>query len=304
MGKSYIQDTSNFYAIDSGDILHLNGQIYKVIGHAKEQRFGIEDPKFWVKKVINQKTKDIQYLKFAFFETFQISLGGVKINCFRSPDKEGKILDLVEGHSLFMQGKAFIDEKENNIRVLEVVRGPNFLQYLGSFGDMSYSVYFRTILPGILRNLSKAFEAISFLHRNGFKHGDIRNDHLFVERATGNYVWIDFDYDYETTENPFSLDIFGIGNILTYAIGKGFHTVYMIKNNKETYGNLFQQLTDADFSILDQRRLVNLKKLYPAIPSTMNNILMHFSKQTEIFYEMVDEIIEDIDRCLQVFDEL
>lgn len=304
MEKSLIQDVSNFYAIDSGDILHMNGQAYKVIGHAKEQRFGIEDPKFWVKKVINQKTKDIQYLKFAFFETFQINLGGVEINCFRSPEKEEKILDLVEGHSLFMQGKSFRDEKGNSIRVLDVVRGQNFLQYLGKFSDMTYPVYFRTILPDILQNLSRTFEAISFLHRNGFKHGDIRNDHLFVETATGNYVWIDFDYDYETTENPFSLDIFGLGNILTYAIGKGFHTVYMIQNNKEIYGDLLHRLTDADFSLLDQRRLVNLKKLYPMIPSTMNNILMHFSKQTEIFYEMVDEIIEDINRCVQAFDEL
>lgn len=304
MEKSFIQDAGNFYSIDSGDILHMNGQTYKVIGHAKEQRFGIEDPKFWVKKVINQETKDIQYIKFAFFETFQMNVGGVKINCFRSPEKEGKILDLVEGHSLFMQGKAFNDENGNNIRILEVVRGKNFLQYLGSFSDMTYPVYFRTILPGILQNLSRAFEAISFLHRNGFKHGDIRNDHLFVETATGNYVWIDFDYDYETTENPFSLDIFGLGNILTYAIGKGFHTAYMIQNNKKLYGDLLQQLTDADFSILDQRRLVNLKKLYPIIPSTMNNILMHFSKQAEIFYEMVDEIVEDINRCVQAFDEL
>ena len=304
MGKSVIQDVGNFYSIDSGDILHMNGQTYKVIGHAKEQRFGIEDPKFWVKKVINQKTKEIQYIKFAFFETFQMDIGGVKINCFRSPEKEAKILDLVKGHSLFMQGQYFNDEKGNNIRVLEVVRGQNFLQYLGNFSEMTYSVYFRTILPGILRNLSRAFEAISFLHRNGFKHGDIRNDHLFVERATGNYVWIDFDYDYETTENPFSLDIFGLGNILTYAIGKGFHTVYMIQNNKGLYGDLLGRLTDADFAILDQRRLVNLKKLYPIIPSTMNNILMHFSKQTEIFYEMVDEIIEDINRCVQAFDEL
>nr|WP_321399994.1 protein kinase [uncultured Desulfobacter sp.] len=304
MAESYIQDTGNFYNIDSGDILRIDGQTYKVIGHAKEQRFGIEDPKFWVKKVINQTTKDIQYLKFAFFETFEINLGGVKINCFRSPDKEGNILDLVRGHSLFMQGKAFIDENKKNIRVLEVVRGPNFLQYLGNFSDMAYPVYFRTVLPGILRNLSKAFEGISFLHRNGFKHGDIRNDHLFVEKATGNYVWIDFDYDYETTENPFSLDIFGIGNILTYAIGKGFHTVYTIKNNPKIYGDLLDHLSDADFSILDQRRLVNLKKLYPVIPSTMNNILMHFSKHTEIFYERVDEIIEDIDRCVQAFDEI
>ena len=34
-------------------------------------------------------------------------------------------------------------------------------------------------------------------------------------------------YDFETSENPFSLDIFGLGNILIYAIGKGFHNAYM-----------------------------------------------------------------------------
>ncbi|WDP91904.1 MAG: protein kinase [Desulfobacter sp.] len=303
MEKHRIRDTSDFYSIDKGDILLVDGQEFKVIGHAKEQRFGIEDPKFWVKKVINLNTRDIQYIKLAFFETFQTNLGGVNINCFRSPEKEGKILELVDGHSLFMQGKTVFDPKGNNIRILDVVRGQNLLQYLGNFNDLSYEAYFRTILPGILRKLSTAFEAISFLHRNGFKHGDIRNDHLFVERTTGNYVWIDFDYDYETTENPFSLDIFGLGNILTYTIGKGFHTAYMMRNDKETYGEVLSRLTADDFSVLDQRRLVNLKKLYPVIPSTMNNILMHFSKKTEIFYERVDEIIEDINRCVQAFDE-
>lgn len=303
MQKQRISDTSDFYAIDKGDILFLDGQEYKVIGHAREQRFGIEDPKFWVKKVINLTTREIQYIKLAFFETFQTNLGGVNINCFRSPEKEGRILELVNGHSLFMQGESFVDQKGNNVRILDIVRGPNLLQYLGGFKALSYDEYFRQILPGILRNLSKAFEAISFLHRNGFKHGDIRNDHLFVERTTGNYVWIDFDYDYETTENPFSLDIFGLGNILTYTIGKGFHTAYMIQTDKDTYGRAVDRLTEDDFSILDKRRLVNLKKIYPIIPSTMNNILMHFSKKTEIFYELVDEIVEDINRCVQAFDE-
>ena len=71
----------------------------------------------------------------------------------------------------------------------------------------------------------------------------------------------------------------------------------------QKYGKIINGLTEDDFSILDQRRLVNLKKLYPVIPSTMNNILMHFSQKAEIFYELVDEIVEDINRCVQAFDE-
>lgn len=301
MNKTPITDTTDFYSIDRGDIIMINDEEYKIIGHAREQRFGIEDPKFWVKKVIHQRTRDIKYIKLAFFETFEIKLGGVVINCFRSPEKEAKILELVQGHSRFMQGKSYSDEKGNNVRVLEIVRGTNLLKHIGSF-EMPYERYFKEILPGLLKEIASAFDAIGFLHRSGFKHGDIRNDHLFVEAGTGNFVWIDFDYDFETDENPFSLDLFGLGNILTCAIGKGFHTVYNMKTDKKKYGHLITRLTEDDFSILDQRRLVNLQKVYPIIPNTLNNILMHFAKGTEIFYEHVDEIIEDLNRCIQAFD--
>ena len=97
--------------------------------------------------------------------------------------------------------------------------GPNFFLYIDSF-NISYGTYLSNVLPDILKRLVKAFEAIRFLHIHGFKHGDIRNDHIIVERHTGNYVWIDFDYAYEISENPFGLDIFGLGNILINAIGK------------------------------------------------------------------------------------
>ena len=122
-----------------------------------------------------------------------------------------------------------------------------------------------------------------------------------VNSETGNLVWIDFDYDYMVKENPFSLDIFGLGNILAYAIGKGFHERYMIINDKHKYGDFAEKIVEDDFSFLDQRRFVNLRKLYPIIPATLNNILMHFSKGSEVFYETTDEIIEDLNRCLQAF---
>ena len=130
------------------------------------------------------------------------------------------------------------------------------------------------------------------------RHGDVRNDHIIIEKSSGNYVWIDFDYDYEATENPFGLDIFGMGNILLYAIGKGFHTLHAMKYDTRKYDDFFEKLKETDLSILDGSRLMNLRKLYPYIPKALNNILLHFSHGAEIYYESADELIEDINRCL------
>jgi len=53
-----------------------------------------------------------------------------------------------------------------------------------------------------------------------------------------------------------------------------------------------------DFSILHKWRFMNLKKLYPYIPNDLNNILSHFTSGAEIFYESVNEIIEDLNECM------
>jgi len=163
---------------------------------------------------------------------------------------------------------------------------------------MGHESYFHEMLPLILKKLVQAFEAIRFLHVHGFRHGDIRNDHIIVDRDTGNYIWIDFDYDYEASENPFGLDIFGLGNILINAIGKGFHNVQMIINDTMTYGDLKDRLEPGDFSIIHKWRFINLRKLYPAIPKPLNDILMHFSRGADIYYESAEEIIEDLNRSL------
>ena len=300
MTRTIFTDTSDFYSIDSGDEIHVENKRFKVTGHAREMRFGIEDPKFWVKRVIDLDTGDIKYIKLSFFETFEITLGGMKVHCFRNPEKEGQILTLVRGHPYFMQGQVYRDQKNNNVRVLDVVRGQNFLNYIGTF-KMPYDLYFNVHLPGVLKELVRLFEAVRILHENGYPHGDIRNDHVIRETSSNNLVWIDFDYDYQTDENPFSLDLFGMGNILCYAIGKGFHVYYNIKNDCGDYKGLSRRISSDDFSLLDHRRLYNLRKLYPQIPQTLNNILMHFSSGAEIMYETVDEIIEDLNRSLQAF---
>lgn len=299
MGSVYT-DTSDFFSIDQGDIIEIGRKRYKVTGHAREGRFGMDDPKFWVKRVIDLETGDKKIMKLSFLESFDRTLAGIKIKSFRNPDKEGAILRIVGGHPSFMQGESFRDIKNNSVRVLDIVHGPDFFSYMDSL-DMSYAAYYQKLLPGILQKIVKAFEAIRFLHVHDFKHGDIRNDHIIIERDTGNYVWIDFDYDYDTSENPWGLDIFGLGNILLYAVGKGFHDLHLIKREKNFYGDLFQQLLPEDFSIIHKWRLINLRKLYPQIPVPLNNILMHFSYGAEVFYESVEEMIEDVNRCLYSF---
>jgi hypothetical protein len=286
-------DTTDFMAIEYGDQILVDGERYTVTGVERERRFGIEDPKHWVKRVVHSQTGERKIIKLSYFETFEAALGEVKIRCFRNPQKEADILNTVSHHPSFMHGYSFSDPKGNNIRVLDIVRGANFLLYLNSL-RMSHELYFHKALPAILSKLVTAFEAIRFLHENGFRHGDIRNDHLIVEQQSGEYVWIDFDYDYESRENPFGLDLFGLGNILCYAIGKGFHNLYMIQNDIYTYGDLFERVTPEDMSILHKTRFMNLKKLYPYIPGMLNNILMHFSMNTTIYYELIDEMLEDL----------
>ena len=300
MKGSVYTDTSDFFSIDQGDIIKIGREEYRVIGHAREGRFGMEDPKFWVKRVIDQQTGEKKIVKLSFFESFNRSLAGVKIRCFRNPEKEGAILSVVDGHPSFMQGKSFRDIKNNSIRVLDIVHGPDFFSYMDTL-DMSYEVYFQKFLPGILHKIVEAFEAIRFLHVHDFKHGDIRNDHIIIERDSEKFVWIDFDYDYDTQENPWGLDIFGLGNILLYAIGKGFHDRHRIEGEKDIYGDLYNQLEPEDFSIIHKWRLTNLRKLYPQIPVPLNNILMHFSNGAEVFYDSVEEMVRDVNQCLYSF---
>ena len=297
MEEKIFTDTTNFLAIDYGDIILIDQKRYKVKGHEREGRFGMDDPKFWVKKAVDLETGERKIIKLSYFESFETSLGGVKIKRFRNPDKEGNVLVLAKNHPYFMHGTMHRDSKGNNIRVLDIVRGPSFFVYISTL-KMDHENYFHTALPGILKNLARAFEAIRFLHINGLNHGDIRNDHVIVEENTGNYVWIDFDYDYQSSENPYGIDIFGLGNILIYAIGKGFHTHHEIKSNRSYYGDLIDRLEKEDFSVLQKRRFLNLKKTYPYIPNMLNDILMHFSNGANVYYEFVEEIIEDLNRCL------
>lgn len=297
MTKKIVTDTTDFFSIDYGDVIALDDKQYSVTGIERERRFGSDDPKYWVKRAKDMETGEKKIIKLAYFESFETVLDGVTIKRFRNPMKEGDVLESMGDHASFMHGKVHRDDKENIIRVLDIVPGANLFFFIGSL-TMDHKTYFHTVFPSILKRLVGAFEAIRFLHINGFNHGDIRSDHIIVERTTGNYVWIDFDYDYEASENQFGVDVFEAGHTLAYVIGKGSHTLYMIKNDPATYKDLFDHLEPADFAILDRSRFLNLKKLYPYIPETLNDILMHFTFGAHVYYEMMEEIIKDLKRCL------
>ena len=292
-------DTTNFVSIDYGDEILINGKLYRITGHEREQRFGMSEPKFWVKKAIDPDSGQRKIIKLAFYESFELSIGGVKINRFRSPEKEARVLELVRGHSNFMQGESFEDSAGNNIRILDVIVGKDFFTHIGRL-EMDHKEYFETLLPDILRSLVKPFEAIRFLHYHGYRHGDVRNDHIIIDDETGQYVWIDFDYEFEATENPFGLDVFGLGNILLYATGMGFYDLHTMATGPDTLRDLRTQLVAEDFSILNQWRVTNIRKLFPYVPTALNDILLHFSKGADVFYETVDEVIEDLNRCLHL----
>lgn len=295
-----IDDISDFFNIDCDDEIEVGGRYYRITGHEKERRFGIEDPKFWVKRAIDLENGNRKIIKFAYFESFFTTLGGVKIRCYRSPDKEGEVLECMHGHPLFMQGEVFRDRHDNNIRVLDIVRGTNLYVKLDNL-VMDHRTYFETVMPDLLRGLLPAFDAIRELHMQGFRHGDIRSDHLMIEWRTGNMVWIDFDYDYDAPENPFGLDLFGLGNILAYVLGKGYHDLYMIASDTGPYKGVMDRIDPGDCSILDRSRLLNLKKLYPYIPEQLNDVLLHFSRSSQVFYETIDEFLADFNKAVDAY---
>ena len=142
-------------------------------------------------------------------------------------------------------------------------------------------------------------QAISLLHRNGFRHGDIRRDHIFVERKTNIFRWIDFDYDYYMPEKPFAVDLYELGNLLMYLVVRGnFHSREILAN-PEMGEKILNTIEPGDYALLSRNRIVNLQKLFPYIPKELNNIFLHFSLGTEVFYDTADEIEQDLATALE-----
>lgn len=291
-------DTTDFTSIDYGDVIAVEDRYFLVTSYTKEGRFGVDEQiKPWVPKVVDLATMTSYILKLEFKETFDMRLGQFAVTCYRSPEKEARILELVQGHPNFMQGLTLVDTAGNLVRVLEPVAG-NRLDKVIHTGN-SHRDYFFKELPHFFWQFLGCLEALAFLHRHGFRHGDVRRDHIFVDRDTGQFFWIDFDYDFYLPEKPFALDLFELGNILIYLTGRGdFHTREILAD-PSLGPSVADTLEAADFSLLARNRVVNLQKLFPYIPDALNNILLHFSAGAEIFYERVEEIHTDLSTYLE-----
>ncbi len=284
-------DTTNFFRVEYGDVVVLGGKPYLIRHNAKEGRFGVDDEvKFWVKRSIDLKSGSLKILKLVFYETFKARIGGIEFECFRSPKKEARILDRVAGHNNFMHGYSIEDEEGNLIRVLDYIFGKSLHAYIESL-QMDHKAYFYNLFPGILGNFMESIEAIRSLHQLGEKHGDIRRDHILIDRNSGRYRWIDFDFNYRHRENIYGYDLFGLGNILVFLVGMGDVLLLELeKQNHPALGTLWKE----DVNIVFKNRISNLKKIYPYIPECLNRVLMHFSEGANWFYENTDQLLDDL----------
>lgn len=280
-------DTSNYMKIGSGTVLRLHGTNYFVSGDATEGRFGIGDqPKFWVKYAWDLTTGKRKIIKLVFYESFTTTMGFFTFRLTRNPDKESKVLELVRGDDRFMQGQTLHDRSGNNIRIVDFIKGQSLYNEIAAL-EMSHARYFHELMPEMLRKVVGSVEALDHLAKQGQQHGDVRNDHILVERGTGAFRWIDFDYEV----NYGDYDVWSVGNVLNYVVGMGVTACRDVVGACTSSGS---PLGPDDALLFFKHRLANLRKVYPYIPKELNEVLMRFSTSTVDFYEDVGTIARDL----------
>lgn len=284
------EDTSDFMSIDGGDLLRLADNDYLVLGNAREGRFGIDDqPKYWVKSAIDLSNGHHKILKLVFEESFTGHIGSEIFHCRRSAVKESVVLEATHGHPFFMQGVSVPDKVGNLVRILDFINGQTLYEYLRRI-DTPHREYYRNLFPGIMQRLVQCIEAIAQLHGKRLIHGDIRADHILLERQTNAYKWIDFDYE---ISYPY-YDIFCIGNILLQVVGKGRHSTHDLRLQPDNYPDFKENLILSDMSRMFPHRVANLRKLFPYLSTDLNKILIRFSMESSDPYQDVDTLLSDL----------
>lgn len=286
-----ITDTSDFYRVDYDDIVLLNDRPYFIRNNEREGRFGIdEQQKFWVKRAIDLIDGSTKIMKLTFLERFTARVGELSFECYRSPKKEARILELVRNDDRFMHGFSAVDSAGNLVRVLDFIQGRTLADSILALGT-SHEDYFLNHFPGVLDEFIDLVNAIKLLHDHGEIHGDIRRDHVIRDLRTGRCRWIDFDFGYFHTESRFGYDLFSLGNILVYLAARGDVTV---QDLRQCAPDVAACIRPEDVNIIFNNRLVNLRKVYPYIPEPLNAILLHFAAGSEAYYEHIDELLADL----------
>jgi len=286
------EDMSQYMSIVGGMVLRLAGDDYFVLADAKEGRFGIEEqPKFWVKYAMDLTRGERKVIKLVFHEEMATRHGEFRVRCTRSPLKESRILELVRGNPNFMQGRTVTDIHGGMVRIIDRIEGESLFNWLGMLAE-DHEHYFHHTLPATLASLCVSIESLKFLADHGQHHGDVRNDHILIEEGTGRYRWIDFDFSVNFPD----LDLWSIGNLLTYVVGKGMHPFRQVMREGHRYrhGRTTLSLEPDDALMLSKHRIANLRKLFPYIPERLNRILLRFSVGARTFYDDYDSVLSDI----------
>ncbi len=286
-------DTTQFMSIDRDHIIQLQGVCFLVQCNERERRFGMVDdqPKFWVKRALDLDTGKMYILKLIFQEEFRVQVGALQVKCVRSAEKEGRVLEFVQGDARFMQGRRALDSRGNLVRILDFITGVDLLNYLESM-KLGHEEYVFTVLPGVLSRIRESCRALQRLHEAGLCHGDIRNDHLLVERDSGLYKWIDFDLCQESPD----FDIWSFGNILHCVVAKGFVT---FSDALRIRPGLSGKLDVDDASVFFPHRVMNLRKVYPYLPPKLNEVLLRFSAGSRGCYDRASQIVDDLSDCAE-----
>jgi hypothetical protein len=293
-GRLY-SDTTQFMSISHGDVILLDGRHYLVMRDEAERRFGMEDPKFWVKRCKQLESGERRILKLVFHEKFMMKLGsGLEVPCYRSPEKEAEVLDLVRDDPRFMHGFSARDTAGNLVRVLEVIQGKRLDVVLDGLAEDHETYFFRTF-PPVFDEFIESVRAVKMLHDHGYRHGDVRRDHLWLDRQSRRYRWIDFDYTFQSYENPYGVDIFGLLNVFLFLAGKGIHTRASLAEQGRK--DLAASLEPEDFSLMYRNRIMNLGKLFPYVPESVTGILRLYCIGSDTFYDTTEELLHDLLRC-------
>jgi hypothetical protein len=287
-----VEDTTDFFRVDYGDVLLLEDRAFLIKSIEREGRFGLdEEPKYWVRRAIDLDGGGVKVVKMSFREHFTATYGGMEYECVRSPEKEAEVLDLVRGHPRYMQGEGFRDAGGNTVRVLDFIRGETLAAKIEDSAK-DHEQYYHESFPAILEEFVELAGAVGFLHGHGFTHGDIRRDHLIVERETGKAVWIDFDFSCFHRENRFGYDLAGLGNVFLFLAGGGDVTVQGLK---KAGSPVYPLLEPGDLNMLFRYRVANLSKVYPYIHEQLSYVLGHFAAGAEVFYETTEALLDDLE---------
>jgi len=79
--------------------------------------------------------------------------------------------------------------------------------------------------------------------------------------------------------------------VLIYLVGKGD---VLLADLRSRDPELLSRLTDGDMNIVFHNRLANLKKVFAYIPDSLNQVLMHFSRGANWFYEETPQLLQDL----------